>query len=175
MEVYLLRHGIAADLGEGGVLRDADRPLTSEGWEKMREEAAGMRRLGLAFDYIFTSPYLRTRQTTEAVAKEYDFDNDRIIVIDSLAAGRPFARGLHRKAEVFTDLSTHDFERALIVGHQPDMSEMTSILLSGAGGVGVEFKKGALCALGISGLPPRSPGALLWLMTPKQLRMIGHD
>ncbi len=175
MEVYLLRHGIAAGLGEGGVMRDADRALTGEGREKMREEAAGMRKLGLAFDYIFTSPYLRTRQTTQAVAEEFDFDNDRIIVIDSLAAGRPFAQGRQRTAEVFADLGAHDFERALIVGHQPDMSEMTSILLSGAGGVNLEFKKGALCAIELSSLPPRSPGVLLWLMTPKQLRMIGKS
>ncbi|HZS09764.1 MAG TPA: phosphohistidine phosphatase SixA [Blastocatellia bacterium] len=175
MELYLLRHGIAADLGEGGVVRDADRPLTQEGWKKMREAAAGMRRLGLEFDYIFTSPYVRTRQTTEAVVEALEFDADKVITIDALAAGRPFARAVSPKADVFIEIGAYNFERALIVGHMPDLSEMASVLLSGTGAVNVEFKKGAVCAIAISGLPPRVPGALLWMMTPKQLRMIAQD
>lgn len=175
MELCLLRHGIAADLYADGVMRDADRPLTKEGWELMREEARGMRRMGLKFDYIFTSPCRRTLETTQAVAEEFDFDDQRIISLDSLAAGRPFEQALNRKAEVFVEMGTYDFERALVVGHMPDVSEMVSVLLAGGGGVNVEFKKGALCAIRISELPPRAPGALLWALTPKQLRLIAKS
>lgn len=175
MELYLLRHGIAADLGINGVTRDADRPLTEEGWKKMGEEASGMRKLGLEFDYIFTSPYLRTRQTSEAVAKAYDFADDRIIVLDALAAGRPFAAGLTRRAEVFSDIGAFAFERALLVGHQPDLSEVVSVLMSGAGGIYVELRKGALCALAVSEIPARRPAVLLWALAPKQLRLIGKN
>jgi phosphohistidine phosphatase len=173
MELYLLRHGIAAEAS--GLMRDADRPLTSEGWDKMRQEAAGMRKLGLSFDYIFTSPYRRTRETAQAVAEEFGFDEDQIIVIEALAAGRPFAHGVNRKAEIFTELGAYDFERALIVGHMPDVSEMASALLAGSGGVNIEFKKGALCAIAISGLPLRAPGVLLWSLAPKQLRLIAES
>ncbi len=175
MELCILRHGIAADLNESGVMRDAERPLTKEGWELMREEARGMRKLGLKFDYIFTSPYRRTRETAQAVAAECDFADKHIISLDGLAAGRPFARGLNRKADVFVELGAYDFERALVVGHLPDVSEMVSVLLAGGGGVQVEFKKGAMCALEISALPPRAPGVLLWALTPKQLRLIARS
>ncbi|MFN7946367.1 MAG: histidine phosphatase family protein [Blastocatellia bacterium] len=175
MELCLLRHGIAADLYEDGVMRDADRPLTKEGWELMREEARGMRRLGLKFDYIFTSPYRRTLETAQAVTKELEFADERVISLDSLASGRPFEHALNRKAEVFVNMGAYTFERALVVGHMPDVSEMVSVLLAGGGGVNVEFKKGALCAIKISELPPRAPGVLLWALTPKQLRLIAKS
>ncbi len=168
MHIYLLRHGIAADF-VAGLARDADRPLTKEGWKKMREEARGMQKLGLAFDLIFTSPYLRTRQTAQAVAEVYEFDADSIISIESLAAGRPFAHPPYRKPEVFTDIGAYDFQKALVVGHMPDMSEMTSFLLTGATTTHFEFKKGSLCLIEVDGLPPRHPGVLRWMLTPKQL------
>lgn len=168
MHLYLLRHGVAADLSLG-IKRDADRPLTKEGWKKMRDEARGMRKLGIEFDLIFTSPYLRTRQTAMAVAEVYEFDADSIVSIESLAAGRPFAHPPYRNPEVFTDIGAYDFQKALIVGHMPDMSEMTSLLLSGDLNTQFAFKKGSLCLMEVDGLPPRHPGVLRWMLTPKQL------
>lgn len=171
MHLYLLRHGVAADLSLG-IKRDADRPLTKEGWKKMRDEARGMRKLGIEFDLIFTSPYLRTRQTAMAVAEVYQFDADSIISIESLASGRPFAHPPYRNPEVFTDIGVYDFQRALIVGHMPDMSEMASLLLTGEINTHFEFKKGSLCLIEVDGLPPRHPGVLRWMLTPKQLMML---
>jgi phosphohistidine phosphatase len=159
---------VAADLSLG-IKRDADRPLTKEGWKKMRDEARGMRQLGIEFDLIFTSPYLRTRQTAMAVAEVYQFDADSIVTIEALAAGRPFAHPPYRNPEVFTDIGAYDFQKALIVGHMPDMSEMTSLLLTGELSAAFEFKKGSLCLVEVDGLPPRHPGVLRWMLTPKQL------
>ncbi|MFN0119007.1 MAG: SixA phosphatase family protein [Blastocatellia bacterium] len=172
MELYLLRHGIAADLG-AGVTRDADRPLTAEGRDKMRQQARGMLRLGLMIDFIFTSPYRRTMETTQVVTEVLAIPPERVFTLPALAAGQPFAQGLLRRAPVFTELGALHYERALVVGHMPDLAEMASVLLCGGGGVYVEFKKGALCAIEIDSLPPRTPGSLLWSLTPKQLRMLG--
>jgi phosphohistidine phosphatase len=171
MDLYLLRHGIATD-SMAGITRDADRPLTKEGWKKMRDEARGMQRLGITFDLIFTSPYLRTRQTAQAVAEVYEFDADNIIAIENLASGRPFAHPPYRKPEVFTDIGAYDFQKALIVSHRPDISEMTSFLLTGATTTQFEYKKGSLSLIEVDALPPRHPGVLRWLMTPKQLMAI---
>ena len=168
MHLYLLRHGIAADFSSG-MTRDEERPLTKEGWKKMRDEARGMQKLGIEFDKIFTSPYLRTQQTTQAVAEVYKFDADNIITIENLASGKPFALPTYRKPQVFSDIGAYDFEKALIVGHMPDISEMTSILLTGEITTHFEFKKGSLCLIEIDGLPPRGNGIMRWMMTPKQL------
>lgn len=174
MELYLLRHGSAADLGESGIVRDADRPLTDEGRAKMKQEAKGMQKLGLAFDCIFTSPLLRTRQTAEIVAEVLGL-KDRVIVTEALAPGQSFAHGVNKRAEIFIEVGTHECSRALLVGHQPDMSEFASILLHGQRGVNIEFKKGALCAIEVTSLPPPAPGALLWLLTPRQLKLIAES
>ena len=173
MHLYLLRHGIAADFAPG-MTGDADRPLTKEGWKKMREEARGMQKLGIEFDLIFTSPYLRTRQTAQAVAEVYEFDADNIVSIENLAAGRPFSHPPYRKPEVFTDIGAYEFEKALIVGHMPDLSEMASLLLTGLTTAHFEFKKGSLCLLEVDALPTRQPAVLRWMLTPKQLLAISH-
>ncbi|MBK6796379.1 MAG: hypothetical protein IPG76_06200 [Acidobacteria bacterium] len=43
IDLYLMRHGIAANLGEGGILNDADRPLTLDGRTRMKQAAAGIK------------------------------------------------------------------------------------------------------------------------------------
>jgi phosphohistidine phosphatase len=174
MEIYILRHGIAADLGEDGAMSDGDRPLTKKGREKMKEEAEGMRRLGLEFDLIFTSPLLRTRQTAEAVAEVLGLE-EKVIVAEALAPGRGFVRGVNKKSPIFLEVGAQEFERALVVGHQPDMSELASVLLTGNRDLGVEFKKGALCAIEVASLPPNGPGVLRWLLTPRQLRLLAKS
>lgn len=172
MQIYLLRHGIAADLGEGGVRRDEDRPLTDEGRAKMKLAAKGMRELGLKFDYIFTSPYLRTVQTARVVAEEFKLEKS-VVEIAALAAGRVFSHRWGHSADALIEIGAYDFTSALLVGHMPDVSELASVLLSGERNLAIEFKKSALCCIEVSDLPPRAPGVLRWLLTPKQLQLIG--
>ncbi len=171
IEIYLMRHGIAADLGEGGVLKDADRPLTLEGRAKLKQAALGLRELGLKFNLIFTSPLLRARQTAEVVAEVLELQH-KVKILDSLAPSRQFAEGEGGHAEIFLELGAHQFDRALLVGHMPDLSELASYLLTGNRNLNVEFKKGTLCAVEVSSLPPRGPGLLRWMVTPKQLRLM---
>jgi phosphohistidine phosphatase len=171
IEIYIMRHGIAADLGENGVLNDADRPLTLEGRAKLKQAAQGLRELGLKFNVIFTSPLLRARQTAEVVAEVLDLQH-KVKMLDSLAPGRQFAQGEGGHAEIFLELGAYQFDRALLVGHMPDLSELASYLLTGNRNLHVEFKKGSVCAIEVSSLPPRGPGLLRWLATPKQLRLM---
>jgi phosphohistidine phosphatase len=172
IELYLMRHGIAADLGEGGVLKDADRPLTLEGRARMRQAAAGIRELGLKFNVILTSPLLRARQTAEAVAEVLDLQH-KVKIMESLAPGMAFVESAGKHAEIFLELGAYQFDRALLVGHMPDISELASFLLTGNRNLNIEFKKGSICAIEVASLPPRGPGLLLWQMTPKQLRLLG--
>ena len=171
IELYLMRHGIAADLGEGGIIKDEDRPLTPEGRARMKQAAAGLKDLGLKFNLILTSPLLRARQTAEAVAAVMDLQH-RVKIIETLAPGKAFATGEGGHAEIFLELGAYQFDRALLVGHMPDLSELASFLLAGNRNLNIEFKKGALCAIEVTSIPPRGPGLLRWLMTPKQMRAL---
>src|SRR5215468_8844575 len=100
MELYVLRHGIAADMGPEGS-GDAGRPLTEEGIAKMREEARGLLQLGLRLDVLLSSPLVRARQTAEIVGRALNIE---IQLAAALAPGCDLARlgGLlaeHRGAE----------------------------------------------------------------------------
>lgn len=172
IELYLMRHGVAADLGEGGIIKDEDRPLTPEGRIRMKQAAAGLRELSLKFNLILTSPLLRCRQTAEAVAEVMGLQH-RVKIIESLAPGRAFATSEGGHAEIFLELGAYQFDRALLVGHMPDLSEVASYLLAGNRNLNIEFKKGSLCAIQITSIPPRGPGLLRYLLTPKQMRVLG--
>ena len=69
MELYFLRHAIAAEMGTLQVTDDSQRPLIPEGVKKMKKGAEGMVRMGLSFDVILSSPYVRARQTAEIAAE----------------------------------------------------------------------------------------------------------
>jgi phosphohistidine phosphatase len=163
MNLYLLRHGIAADPGTAGITRDRDRPLTLEGRDKMRRSAAAMRALKLEFDLIISSPFVRARQTAEIVAAAFGAEDrlefetelgcggDARLVIQGLAARQPAPGAI------------------LLVGHEPDLSRMISVLLSGDPGLAVTMKKGSLCKLVAAPLRPGRCATLEWLLTPKQM------
>src|SRR6476646_3074808 len=70
MILYLIRHGVAVDSGTDGI-PDAERPLTSEGIRRMRQNARGLKRLNVKIDAVWTSPLVRARQTAEILAGEY--------------------------------------------------------------------------------------------------------
>ena len=46
MNLYLLRHGIAAEPGVAGFEPDSERPLTAKGEDRLREAARAMAELG---------------------------------------------------------------------------------------------------------------------------------
>src|SRR5215471_14516839 len=172
IEVYLLRHGIAAELGEGGVFQDADRPLTEDGLARMKIIANSMRKLNLRFNLILTSPFLRARQTAETVAASLELQN-RMKICEALAPGRAFAGNGGANAEIFIQMGAYQFDRVLLVGHQPDMSELASFLLTGNHNLNIEFKKGGLCGIQVASIPPRGPGLLRMLLAPRHMRGMG--
>ena len=59
-----------------------------------------------------------------------------------------------------------------LVGHQPDLGELTVRLLRSRGSV--DFKKGAVCCLEMDGAMPIGPGTLKWFLPPRALHKIGR-
>jgi phosphohistidine phosphatase SixA len=74
--------------------------------------------------------------------------------------------------EAASDVGSDAFS-VMLVGHEPSISELASFLLTGSpDGAYLPFKKGAVAAIEVGSLPPRSPGKLLWFLAPKQLRAL---
>jgi len=161
MDLYCLRHGLAMDRDALAFPEDAERPLTGEGKRKMRTTAQGMKAMGLAFDVILVSPCLRARQTARIVAREFHA-RDRLKLADCLAPeGSP-----KRVVECLNRLDPRP-QAVLLVGHEPGLSELVSLLTTGNLRLGIVLKKGGLCKLSAETLKPARCAVLEWLLTPK--------
>ncbi len=167
MEVYFLRHAIAAQRGNGKYKDDSLRPLTDEGREKMHRAGLGMHALGLEFDAILSSPYLRARQTAEIVAQAYKIKNKKIHFTDNLLPPASIESLLQEVLASFPKS-----KNVLFVGHEPHLSEMISHLLKSNKPLNIDFKKGGLCCLSINEAPGHPNAILNWLLTPTQLGLM---
>jgi phosphohistidine phosphatase len=166
MELYLLRHAIAEEITEVKRGGDRARALTDEGRDKMRQVAEGMKTSELEFDLILSSPYVRARETAEIVANKFKLE-DKLLFSDLLTPDGD-VRGLI--ARICED--HRDCERVLLVGHEPFMSGMVSLLTCGDGRLSLRFKKAGLCKLTVSELRFGKCAVFEWLLTPGQLRML---
>ncbi|HEY5914627.1 MAG TPA: phosphohistidine phosphatase SixA [Verrucomicrobiae bacterium] len=163
MNLYILRHGIAAEPGAEGCAKDSDRPLTPKGRRKLRGIAEAMKVLELKFDLILASPYLRARQTAEIVAKVLRCAR-RLEFTEILVPSANPANVVE-----FLCRLTPPLDDLLLVGHDPFLSELASLLISGNRDVGLVLKKGGLCKLVCESPKPGRSADLEWLLTPKQL------
>ncbi len=164
MILYILRHGIAEDAPADG--DDGARKLTARGREKLRDSADAMRALGLKFDVILTSPLARATETAEVVAAAYANDPPPQVV-PALATGVPPQEAI----AALRAFAKH--RRVMIVGHEPQLSAIASLLMTAApGAANINLKKGGLIALEVPARPERGGAQLRWMLTSRQLRKL---
>ncbi len=166
MNLYLLRHGIAVEHGAPGYGQDADRPLTDKGERKLWRITEAMRVMELSFDLILASPYLRARRTAEIVAEAFKAKK-KLELCNALAADGDMLELIH----YLNHLSPRP-ENVLVVGHEPYLGVLATLLLTGGSGSAVDFKKGGLCKLMSQRLRPGRCATLEWLLTPRQMGLM---
>jgi len=165
MEIYIVRHAIAMERDEWAG-SDDKRPLTEKGKKKMEQIAAGLAAMEIDFTHIFSSPLVRAQQTAAILQHVLKIDhlNETDLLVPSAdpAAMIPFLNQLPDSADV------------ALVGHEPNVSELLSYLLSGQHKSFAEFKKGGVAML--EGFAPLRPGQLTlrWFMEPNHLVAIGE-
>jgi len=164
MVLYLVRHAIAEDTATSG--RDADRALTADGKARMRRAAEGLRALEVKLDLLLTSPYRRATETAEILAGVLGPVETR--ELSELAAGADILE-LIRALRPYRHLDAIG-----LVGHQPDLGCLASHVMTGSAQTcPLSLKKGGVACLEIATARGPLRGDLLWLVTPKQLRVIG--
>jgi phosphohistidine phosphatase len=159
MQLYFLRHGIAEDAAIAQ--RDFDRALTDRGIERLEAEVAALIKLGLTFDLLLSSPYVRALQTAQIVADRLDLSVQTERALGSGCTLAHLSEALHEREARGS---------VLVVGHEPDFSDMIGELI---GGGYVEMKKGSLACLDVQA-PVHGGGVLAWLLTGKQLALLGE-
>ncbi|MBI4352343.1 MAG: phosphohistidine phosphatase SixA [Candidatus Omnitrophica bacterium] len=163
MELYFLRHGQAVEKDAGGFRNDAERPLALQGLKQMERTGEGMRRLGFSFDKVFSSPYLRARQTAQAVVKGLK-ENVKIEPSECLVPDADFKDfcGFLKKTRVG--------KRVLLVGHEPSLGTFVSRLISGGDHAKIDIRKGSLCRVDVFEEENACRGELKWLLIPEIFR-----
>jgi phosphohistidine phosphatase len=163
MNLYLLRHGLAIERGTGGYKNDAERPLTGKGRRRLQREAAALRKMGCSFDLILSSPLVRARATAEVVAEVLRVGNGfKLSALLSPKADRAeLIRYLKKLKPRPKDL--------LLIGHEPDLSLLASLLLTGGDQLELTLKKGGLCKLNAPTLRAGKCASLEWLLRPSHL------
>ena len=165
MMLYVMRHGIALEIGEQGIVTDEDRPLSSEGRERTREIAEGLRALGLDIDLVATSPLPRAEQTAR-IAAERVGGSPKVVLCEHLRPGG-------RAADLILWLRKQSARSIVIVGHNPDLGTVISRLATGTERMSVNLKKAGVCCLSFDGPLLEGAGVLEWLLPPGQLRKLG--
>jgi|SRR6185503_15880081 len=167
MEIYVIRHGIAEPLGTGDEFSDENRSLTEEGRSRMRDVVKGLKKLGVQLDLIFTSPLVRAVQTAEILAGPLGISKKEIHQTPALAPGALVE-------QLFAEIKNRaGAESIAVVGHQPDLGQLISRIVQGDGCLlSIQLKKGSICCINVSETVPVLRGELMWVLTPRQLRML---
>ena len=162
MQLLIIRHAIAVDR-ETTDLPDEERPLTRQGIRRFRSAARGLAKLVPRPDMLFTSPLRRARQTARIAARAWG-GPDPVEAV-SLAGG-----DLEEVAETLTGFPAEAV--VVIVGHEPQLSEMLARLLGRADAARVVFKKGGVALVDVPGRL-EDGGELIFFLPPRVLRRIG--
>jgi phosphohistidine phosphatase len=149
MKLCFLRHGEAD--WPNWTKPDDDRPLTERGCKEMKRVAKFLERLKLVPDAILTSPLPRALQTAEIVGKRLGIE---LQTEPALAHGFNIER-LRRL------LAKRNAECVMIVGHEPEFSEVIGQLTGGK----VKISKAGVALLEMN--RSCTSATLRWLFPPK--------
>jgi phosphohistidine phosphatase len=157
MEIYILRHGDAEPHDPS--IDDRERELTSKGRRDVRTVVEQAKRAKFAPQVILTSDLVRARQTAEIAGSVLDCN--RVEEINVLRPEFP-------PNEVWKEVAVRsDVEEVMLVGHEPQFSQLVAFLLEAS--VAVDVKKGSLIRISVSRRgSPR--GILKWMLTPRLAR-----
>lgn len=163
-KLFIVRHGIAYPQGSSGYTEE-DRPLTDRGIRRMRRIGRGLHRIGVKPEKIYSSPIARARQTAEIVGSALRC-SELVQYVDELRVER-------RAGEILEWLWRQEGQSLMIVGHNPSLEELCTLLLTGQEGVKLhvgELRKGGVVAFRAQ---EGGPLELEWWASPRLLRRLG--
>ena len=121
MKIFLIRHGHAVDSDHQ--LSDGERFLSKKGRKSVREVGRALRKAGVSFDVVLTSPLTRAVQTAELLAEQVGFEG----VVEVLPSLLPIG-----PIETAASAIQQHSRSVAVVGHEPSISALVG-LLTGSG------------------------------------------
>jgi phosphohistidine phosphatase len=165
MQVLIIRHAPTEDREVFALSGQSDdlRPLSELGKAKMRRNIQGIQKIVPKLQAIASSPLLRAQQTADLLARAYS-----PVQRDTLPALAP----LGAVADILSYLQDYANTSHIIalVGHEPDLAQLATWLLTGHADNWLPLKKGAACLLEFPDEVEAGQAELEWALTPGQLR-----
>jgi phosphohistidine phosphatase len=156
LRLHFLRHADAGD-PEAFAGDDAARPLSEKGELQSERLGSFLAETGFQPDAIISSPKVRARRTAEIVGEALGV----AVRLDDRLAG-----GFDPAAVDAMLADAGDPRRPVIVGHDPDFSQVLGWLASADG---LTMKKGAFARVDVRGAVADGRGTLRWLVPPDLL------
>ncbi len=152
MQLILLRHGKAEDRN-AITPDDFSRALVEKGHEQARNAARLLSASAMLPDIVLCSPLVRARETAESFTQAANMPGP--VIQTWLACGM-------NPETALSELSGFsDFKNVMIVGHEPDFSQLVQYLL-GSTADSVEIRKGSLTCVEV--FPPSKNATLSFLI-----------
>jgi phosphohistidine phosphatase len=148
-QLWLLRHGEAEPHDAGS---DDERRLTARGEDQARSAGRALAAMEIVFQAVYTSPKVRARDTARLACEALGAE---------AMEHAPLREGF--SADDALEL-LHADERILVVGHEPDFSQVVHDLT----GARIDMKKGGVAGVRMDG----TRGELIVLLRPRELDRI---
>jgi len=145
--LILMRHGEAGEADSRRWPDDRQRPLTDAGRREHARVAEALRRMGVRFDRLLSSPLARARETAEITARAYGAPPPELTELlgDNAEPGSTLA-----------GLAGVEASALLCVGHEPTLSRLAALLTSRDGSTRIEMAKSGVAVIECAG--PVAPG-----------------
>jgi phosphohistidine phosphatase len=159
MDIFIVRHADAVPFSEFNG-PDEERFLTERGHQEAKRLAELLLAKSLIPSQILCSPLVRARETATDLHQLLGLEASQLGLRRQLAPGGKF-----RKLAKF--LNKSQFSSVLLVGHMPDLSELTGWLI-GSRKVELNFDKTGMACVRVSGDEvEKGSGQLLWFVNPE--------
>jgi phosphohistidine phosphatase len=167
VDLYLVRHAIAADRDAAAWPDDSLRPLTEAGAARFRLAARGLSSMAPSVERVLSSPYPRAWQTAEILHEEAHWPTPQPC---------PELEATRSPSDVVGVLQEAASSSVALVGHEPLLSSVASLLLTGnADMLLLELKKGGAALLELPQRPTAGNAVLRWSLSPRVLRMLARQ
>lgn len=164
MDIYILRHGKAEERSSN-IKSDTKRKLTVGGKNDLEEIVKGIKSFDISFDFIISSPLVRSVETAEIAAKTLFEKKKSITIWNEL---KPESSVLETQKKLITFSPS---AKVLLVGHEPHLSNLITSIISDTPSVDISLKKGGFAHIRGNTTKSKIVGSLRSLLTPKQLKL----
>ncbi|MEO8513495.1 MAG: phosphohistidine phosphatase SixA [Ignavibacteria bacterium] len=163
MDIYIIRHGVAADL-DSEIVEDSFRYLTIHGRNHCRIVAQRLKDMKVSFDAVLSSPLVRAVQTAEVFSSVMKYDNEIKTAIE-LIGGSTFNRFLKL-------IKRHSHHGSIaIFGHAPDVNSYSLNLIGNnpVKDLQLNFKNSSVCKINFD--PASESGTFDWFLNSENMKL----